>query len=52
MLVELKSVKGVVREDQKAVQGDLERAGTIVFIARSMDDLESIVATLKMGRAA
>jgi len=52
VLVELKSVKGVVGEDQKAVQGDLERAGAVVFIARSMDDLESIVATLKMGRAA
>jgi len=52
VLIELKSVKGVVEPHQKAVQAELERAGAVVFVARSMDDLESIVTTLAMGRAA
>lgn len=52
VLIELKSVKGVVSDEQKAVKADLERAGAVHFIARSMPELESIVETLKMGRAA
>jgi hypothetical protein len=45
-LIELKSVRGVVEPHQKAVHGDLERAGARVCIARSMPDLESIVRAI------
>ena len=39
-------------EDEFRLLVDDQFDEAVVFIARSMDDLESIVATLKMGRAA
>ena len=51
-LVELKSVKGVVSAEQQGVQAQLRRAGALVHVARSMEDLEGIVRTLTARRVA
>ena len=52
ILIELKSPKGTVKPHQRAVHADLERAGAVVHVARSIDDIASIIAVLKMGRVA
>jgi hypothetical protein len=50
ILIELKAPKGRVKDHQRACHADLERAGAVVHVARSIEDLEGIVAVLKMGR--
>jgi hypothetical protein len=49
IFIELKSPKGRVKDHQRAVHADLERAGAIVHVARSLEDIEGIVRVLKMG---
>ena len=47
MFIEVKSKKGVQSEDQKAFQGYCEKAGVPYILAHSLDELVSLLQTLK-----
>ena len=48
--IELKSKSGVASDDQKAVHAAWRDAGAMVFVARSLETVEGIVAALRAGR--